>query len=171
MHAIAVRIIVAALLLLLCAQGLCETPEPSNPPLADSLKPLVGTFESAARRDSFFAGGASRNGVPLYTLTLKTNGTYFVFCASVFVAARIDEDDSVVPGYEFGIWRWDLHDSEVVLTSTNRSHVNLVFPRHMKVDRRDLNRLTAVDTAPPKDLTIPRPWVPLTPPYFYRKIQ
>src|SRR5215471_10202904 len=136
----------AALLLLLCAQGFCQTPEQSNPPLADSLQPLVGTFESAARRDSFFAGRASGNGVPLYTLTLKTNGTYFVFCSSVFVAPLTDEDRSVVRGYEFGTWRWDRHDFEVVLTSTNRSHTNLVFPRHLKVDRRDPNRLTAVDT-------------------------
>jgi hypothetical protein len=171
MQTATVRIVRCVFLLLLCAQGLCQTPEQASqhPPLADSLQPLVGTFESAARGDSFFGGRTSTNGVPVFTLALGTNGTYFVFCASIFLEPKIDGGDFILPGNEFGTWRWDRHHSEVVLTATNRSHMNLLFLSHMKVDQRDLNRLTAINTPPSNISESPPRWVPLSSPYFYRK--
>ncbi len=169
MSAAAVRIVRAVAILLLCGQGLCQKPEQA-PPLANSPQTLAGTFESVARGDSFFGAGTS-NAAPLFTLTLGTNGAYFVFCASVDIEPHMDGGKSFIrPGREFGTWRWDRQRSEVVFTATNRSHMTQVFPTHMKVDLRDLNRLTAVNTAPPKGL-IRHPWSPLNPPYFYRKLQ
>jgi hypothetical protein len=115
-----VRIIRCVLLPLLCAQALCQTPEQRLTP-ADSLQSLAGTFESVARGDSFFGGGTS-NAAPLFTVTLGTNGTYFVFCASVSIEPHMDGDHSFIrPGNEFGTWRWDRQHSEVVFTATNRS--------------------------------------------------
>jgi hypothetical protein len=170
------RVVQCVFLLLLCAQGFCQTPEQGSqhPSRADAVQALTGTFESAAHGDSFFGGGTSTNGVPLFTLTLGTNGTYFVFCASVFVVPDMDADRSykgVCPGYEFGTWRWVRGYSEVVLTATNRSHMTHFFPTHLKVDQRNPNRLTAINTPPPSNLTLPHPWVSLSPPYFYRKIE
>jgi hypothetical protein len=160
-------------LVLLCAEGLCQTAGQASrhPALAESVQALTGTFESAVRGDSFFGGGTT-NAEPLFTLTLATNGTYYVFCASASIEPSIDGGRSFIrPGIEFGTWRWDRGYSEVVFTATNRSHMTRVFPTHMKVDQRDLNRLAAINTPPPKDLTMPFPWMPLSPPYFYRKGQ
>lgn len=173
MHAATVKIVSCVLLVLLYAHGLGQTPEQAaqHPAPLDSLQTLVGTFESAARGDNFFADRTSTNGVPLFTLTLETNGTYFVFCASVFVVPLIDGGGSIVPGNEIGTWRrgGDRYHPEVVLTATNRSHMALLFPSHMKVDRGDLNRLTAINP-PPSDMSESSPrWVPLSSPYFYRK--
>src|SRR5262245_52194325 len=104
MRAAAVRIVRGVFILLLCAEGLCQTPEQASRP-ADALQRLVGTFESAAHGDSFFGERTSTNGVPLFTLTLETNGTYFVFCASVWVEPDMDGARSwMCPGYEFGTW-------------------------------------------------------------------
>ena len=173
MHAATAKIVRCLFLLLICARGLCQTPEKptQHRPLVNSLQTLVGTFESAARGDSLFADKTSTNGVPLFTLTLETNGTYFVFCASVFVVPKIDGGGYVLPGNEFGTWRWggDRYHPEVVLTATNRSHMNLLFPGHMKVDRRDLNRLSAINPPPSSMSESPPRWVPLSSLYFYRK--
>ena len=170
MQATTFRFAQFVLLLVLCAQGLCQTPK-QTPPQANMLQPLAGTFESVARGDSFFGGGTS-NAAPLFTLTLATNGTYFVFCASVDIERSIDGDNFIRPGNEFGLWRLggDRYHPEVVLTATNRSHMTLLFPSHMKVDRRDLNRLTAVNPLQ-NDLEFPLRWAPLSSPYFYRKIK
>ncbi len=169
MEAVAVRMVWAVFILLLCAEGLCQTPQQASP-VGNPHQTLAGTFESAVRGDSFFGGGTS-NAAPLFTLTLETNGAYFVFCASVDIEPHMDGGKSFIrPGRELGTWRWDRQRSEVVFTATNRSHMTQVFPTHMKVGLRDLNRLTAVNTAPPKGL-IGHPWVPLNPPYFYRKLE
>ncbi len=161
--------------LLLCVQGLCQTSEqtPWHQLSVNSLQILVGTFESAVRGDSLFGDRTSTNGVPLFTLTLETNGTYSVFCARVFIVPLIDGGGSVVPGYEFGAWRrgGDRYHPEVVLTATNRTHMAEAFPTHMRVDLRDLNRLTAINIPPSTNLMLWHPWVPLSPPYFYRKLQ
>jgi hypothetical protein len=172
MHAATVRIVRYVFLFLLCAQGFCQTPEKGSqhPPIAAPLQSLVGTFESVARGDSLFVDRTSTNGVPLFTLSMGTNGTYFVFCANVDIERSIDGDNFMRPGNEFGTWRWDRHHSEVVLTATNRSHMTLLFPSHMKVDQRDLNRLTAINP-PQHDLEFPLHWVPLSSPCFYRKAQ
>jgi hypothetical protein len=173
MHAASVKIVPCVFLLVLCVRGLCQTPgqATSNRPLVDSIQTLVGTFESAARGDRLFGGRTCTNDVPLFTLTLETNGTYFVFCTSVFVEPKIDGGGYVLPGNEFGTWRTggDRYHPEVVLTATNRSHMNLLFPNHMKVDQRDLNRLTAINTSPSDMSEGPPRWVPLSSPYFYRK--
>jgi hypothetical protein len=58
MQEAAERVVRGVFILLLCAQGLCQTPEQASP-RADSLQPLAGTFESVARGDSFFGGGTS----------------------------------------------------------------------------------------------------------------
>ena len=170
-----VRIVPCLFWFLLCVQGICQTSEQAplhRPSSLNSLEILAGTFESAVRGDSLFGDRTSTNSLPLFTLTLETNGTYSVFCASVFIVPLIDGGGSIVPGYEFGRWKWvDRHHFEVVFTATNRIHMAEAFPTHMRVDLRDLSRLTAINTAPPKDRTIPHPWVPLTPPYFYRKVQ
>lgn len=168
MSAAALRILRGAAILFLSAQGFCGTTQPAAP-LPDSLQALAGTFESVARGDSFFGGGTT-NAKPLFTLTLRTNGTYFVFCASVDIEPHMDGGHSFLrPGNEFGTWRWDRQHSEVVFTATNRSHMTEVFPTHMKVDLRDLNRLIAINTAPPRGL-IRHPWFPLNPPDFCRKV-
>ncbi len=168
MSAAALGILQGTAILLLCAQGFCGTTQPAAP-VPDSLQTLAGTFESVARGDSFFGGGTT-NAKPLFTLTLRTNGTYFVFCASVDIEPHMDGGHSFLrPGNEFGTWRWDPHHSEVVFTATNRSHMTEVFPTHMKVDLRDLNRLIAINTAPPRGL-IRHPWFPLNPPDFCRKV-
>jgi hypothetical protein len=164
-----------AFLTLLCAQALCQTAEQASdrPLVADSLETLAGIFESAVRGDSFFGGGTT-NAAPLFTVTLGTNGTYFVFCARVDIEPGIDGGKSFLrPGNEFGTWRWDRGYSEVVFTATNRIHMTRVFPTHMKVEQRPVNRLTAINAPPSKDLLITErcPWVPLSPPYFYRKVQ
>ena len=176
MCAAAVRAVRWVFLLLLCAQGLCQSPEqaPLHRPSVDSLQTLAGTFESAARGDSLFGDRTDRtstNGVPLFTLTLETNCTYFVFCASVFVEPTIDGGGYGLPGSEYGTWRrgGDRYHPEVVLTATNRSHMSLLFPNHMRVDPHDLNRLTAVNPRPPVMSEMPPRWVPLRSPYFYRK--
>ena len=174
MRAATVKIVRCVFLLLVCAQGLCQTPPQASQLRlgVDALQTLAGTFESEARGDSFFAGKTdSSNGVPLFALTLGTNGTYSVFCASIFIEAKIDGGSFICPGYEFGTWRWggDRYHPEVVLTATNRSHMNLLFPSHMKVDRRDPNRITAINPTPPDMSESPPRWVPLTSPYFYRK--
>jgi len=174
MRAATVRVVRYLFMLLLCVQGLCQTPEqaPLRRPSVDSLQILAGTFESAVRGDSLFRDRTSTNGVPLFTLMLMTNGTYSVFCASVFIVPLIDGGGSVVPGYEFGTWRWvDRHHFEVVFTATNRSHMAEAFPTHMGMDPRDMNRLTAINSPPSTNLTVRHPWVPLSPPYFYRKVQ
>jgi hypothetical protein len=172
MHAATARIVRFLFLLLICARGLCQTPEQASQhrSLVDSLQTLVGTFESAARGDSLFADKTSTNGVALFTLTLETNSTYFVFCACAFIVPKIDGGGDLVPGNEFGTWRrgGDRYHPELVLTATNRSHMHLLFPSHMKVDRRDLNRLTAINPAQ-NNLEFPLHWVPLSSPYFYRK--
>lgn len=167
------KIVLCVFLCVLCAKGLCQIPEQASlhRPVVDLLQTLVGTFESAARGDSLFGDGTSTNSVPLFTLTLETNGTYFVFCASVFVEPKIDGGGYVLPGNEFGTWRrgGDRYHPEVVLTATNRCHMNLLFPSHMKVDRHDLNRLVAMNPLPSDISESPPRWVPLTSPYFYRK--
>jgi hypothetical protein len=173
MPAIALRIVRCIFLIVLCNQGLCETPEQASrhPSLTNSLQTLTGIFESAVHGDIFFG---MTNAEPLFTLTLATNGTYFVFCASADVEPNIDGGRKLFsrPGNEFGTWRWDREHSEVVFTATNRSHMTRMFPTHIKVDQSNLNRLTAINTPPPKGLLISeRPWVPLSPPYFYRKVQ
>src|SRR5262249_4618428 len=150
-------------LLQFCAHGVCQTPEQSalHWQSIDSIQTLAGTFESEARGDSLFADKTSTNGVPLFTLTLETNGTYFVFCASVFVEPKIDGSGYALPGNEFGTWRkgGDRYHPEVVLTATNRNHMNLLFPSHMKVDWRDLNRLTAINPRPSDMSESPPRWV------------
>ena len=170
MHAATVKIVRCVFPLLFCAQGLCQAADQASRPrpLAETL---VGAFESAARGDTLFAAKTSTNGVPLFTLTLETNGTYSVFCASVSVEPKIDGGGYIVPGFEFGTWRQggDRYHPELVLTATNRSHMEFLFPSHMKVDQRDLNRLTAIDS-PQNNLGQLRGGrAPLSSPYFYRK--
>ena len=173
-RATTVRLVRYLFLLLVCVHGLCQTSEqaPLRRASVDLLRIPAGTFESAVRGDSLFGDRTCTNGVPLFTLTLETNGTYCVFCASVFIVPLIDGGGSAVPGYEFGTWRWiDRHHFEVAFTATNDNHMAETFPTHMRVDPRDLNRLTAINTPPSTNLAVRHPWVPFSPPYFYRKVQ
>ena len=168
MDGVSMRIGGGLCLFLLCGQGLCQTPGGSAQTNTQSL--LAGTFESVARGDSFFGGGTS-NAAPLFTLTLETNGTYYVFCASADIEPHMDGGKGFIrAGQEFGTWKWDRQRSEVVCTATNRSHMTRVFPAHLRVERGELNRL-AVDTQPAKDPKIPQSWIPLSSPYLYRKAQ
>lgn len=48
-------------------------------------------------------------------------------------------------------------------------HASFVFPSHMKMDQRDVNRLTAINDPPSKMSEVPPRWVPLSSPDFYRK--
>src|SRR5690348_3104480 len=167
-----VIVVRCGLVFLVCAQGLCQAPKLGSTP-ADPHGALAGTFESVARGDSFFGGGTS-NAAPLFTVSLGTNGTYFVFCASADIEPHMDGGGSFIrAGREFGTWRWggDRYHPEVVFTATNRSHMNLLFPSHMKVDWRDLNRLTAINPSASEKSELPRGWIPLSSPYFYRKSQ
>jgi hypothetical protein len=167
-----VRVVQCLILLLLCAHGVCQSLEqaPLHRPTINSIQNLAGTYESEARGDTLFADRTSTNGVPLFTLTLETNGTYLVFCASVFVEPKIDGGGYVVPGYEFGTWRkgGDRYHPEMVFTATNRIHMKLLFPDHMKVDWRDLSRLTTINLPSEMSEGPPR-WVALSSPYFCRK--
>jgi len=147
-------------LLLVSLATVCLGQE-KEPHLRGVLQPPAGVFESVEKFE----------GYPLFILHFETNGTYRVQCSDPDPVQGIDGGGFFkYQGTESGVWRWEPQSHEIVLKATKTSHMARWFPHVFKIPQDRFERLEAVNP-PPKGPQNRWPlWLPLTSPYFNRKV-
>jgi hypothetical protein len=125
------------------------------------LDATSGTFESEEKKGER----------PLFILKLETNGTYQVQCNQVDRVQGIDGGGIFGhQGGESGTWRLEPQTRQIVLQATNVVHMARWFPHTFKASQEKSDSLEAINP-PPKGPQNGQPiWLPLSSPYFHKKV-